>query len=58
MLIKTTNGWIRMAAEHAQPMCDLPKPDCTPDWVKLGFETFDAWLDAWADAISRHTGIK
>lgn len=58
MLIKTTNGWVRMAAEHAQPAADLPKPDLTPDWVKQGFSTFDAWLDAWADAISRHTRMQ
>lgn len=54
MFIKTAIGWMPLQCK-AIPMCDLPKPDLTPDWIKGGYDSFDAWLDAWADAISRHT---
>lgn len=50
MLIKTANGWITLAKE-AIPAADKPKPDLTPDWLKYGYSSFDAWLNAWGDAI-------
>lgn len=51
MLIKTTEGWRTLEPTMIHKSGDNPKPDLTPDWIKFGFSSFDAWLDAWGRSL-------